>query len=338
MKKYLFTIGICLMGIALVLSCSKDDDKGNNNNSGQSTLQTDYFTVSTGNGVRTVNFVNGSFPSATLSEVLETVTYNARALAGGNNFIDIISTIQYSEFYIGARGVEGYYLIIPNAPQAVDGRYEYMIPIDYTTLFDEDVVMLIAGKNANGVTKPYSAGVKYVSSQSGDLEVNLTFSNDKDVDLHLVLPDSTRIYWDNRGETKIENGDTIICGLDHDSNPACSIDGLKNENIVIPADFIQAGTYRVIVNMYENCDASTATSWRVQARYKGNIITPKTGVNPATGVYPVGQDDDDFTEVMTFVINEGSRTTRATGYGWKPIQRSEWDMIKLDEYNYRMGK
>ncbi|MBQ6965034.1 MAG: hypothetical protein IJP82_05020 [Bacteroidaceae bacterium] len=332
MKKYLLTIGVCLMGIAFILSCSKDDD-----NDSISTLQKEYFSI------ENANYVAGSLPSATTAAFdSQNISYNDRALAGGMNFIVVNSDTRIKRFFVGAKGVDGYWSYAPATTRAEDGNetYEYEIPIDYSTELDDDLVMFICAEEEDGdITQPYEASITFVSSQSGDLEINLTFHPAKDIDLHLYMPDGTHIYYNNRGGY-IQNADGTETrwGLDHDSNAGCSIDGLNNENIVIPAEAVQEGTYKVVVNMYENCDEETGASWRIQTRYRDEIIRPQSGANPASGTYPAGDGHGDHTEVMTFTIGNASAKTRAPQFNWRPIPPTEMDKIKHDAEAYRNGE
>lgn len=141
------------------------------------------------------------------------------------------------------------------------------------------------------------------------IEVKLAFSNSKDVDLHLYTPSGEHIYYGNRGGTYTdEDGNEISYGLDIDSNAGCTLDNINKENIYIPAQLVEDGTYTVVVDMFSNCNPSIATSWSIVARYQGEMIRPVSGSNPASGTYPVGAGSGDMTEVMTFKIHNGSVT------------------------------
>ncbi len=261
-------------------------------------LEREYFSV------EDATFHEGAFPSATIDRQIEGLSLNSQALTGGLNFITIVTDEEYDGFYIGAEGVDGYFSYIP-ADEVRHGYNSYSIPVLYSTKYDSDITMLISGKKKTGdITKPNRERVQYMESQSGALNINLTFSNAKDIDLHLYMPDGTHIYHGNRSKTATTaDGNTVTFGLDHDSNAGCDIDNLNNENIYIPEEVVQNGTYRVVVNLYRNCDPVTATSWAVVTRYKGDVIPVRTGHNPATGVYPVGAYSGDMTEVMIFTID-----------------------------------
>lgn len=297
MKKQMFIWCFALLG-GILVSCSDD----NGGNPGTSELEQEYFSI------ENAQYQAGQFPAATSTETLDGITVNDRALSGGMNFITIVTEANYSRFFVGVQGVDGYWEYVPETTRAEgDGYNTYSIPIIYSTDYNSDITMLVSAEDENGdVTIPYETEITYVESQSGDLNINLTFSNAKDVDLHLFMPNGEHIYFGNRGgSVETVYGEVVSYGLDHDSNAACNIDNLNNENIYIPAELIQAGTYEIIVDMYSNCEPSLPTSWSVIARYKGDLVNNMIGSNPASGVYPAGQPNGDMTPVIRFTLDEG---------------------------------
>jgi len=88
--------------------------------------------------------------------------------------------------------------------------------------------------------------------------------------------------------------------------------------------------------MYDNCDTSIPTSWSIVARYQEEVITPMTGKNPASGVYPVGAGNGDMTQVMTFTIDDGNRTKarKIKRNTFKPAPLSIKDEMKLEEAEF----
>ncbi len=275
-----------------------EDNSGTLEREAGGVLEREYFSV------EDATYHEGAFPTATIDKQIGGLSLNSQALTGGLNFITIVTDEEYDGFYIGAEGVDGYFSYVP-ANEVRSGYNTYSIPVLYSTKYNSDITMLISGKKKNGdITKPSRERVSHVESQSGTLNINLTFSNAKDIDLHMYMPDGTHIYHGNRSETATTaDGNTVTFGLDHDSNADCNIDNLNNENIYIPEEVVQNGTYRVVVNLYSNCDPDIATNWAVVARYKGEVIPVSTGHNPATGVYPIDARSGDMTEVMTFTID-----------------------------------
>lgn len=127
--------------------------------------------------------------------------------------------------------------------------------------------------------------------------------------------DNYTAYWteleqwmsENNPDRKVEEA----CGLDHDSNAGCYIDSLNNENIVIKADLLTAGEYRVYVNMWENCaPQENETNWTVITRVADKVITPEVGANPCSGKFDVyapnnpGNYTEDMSLAMTFTLTQ----------------------------------
>ena len=327
----------CLfMASATLISCLNSDDETivleNEPTNGKS-LRDDYFTIEDG------EFHNGNVPSSTDNSDIGTVTFNNQALSGGMNFITIRTTRIYKVFYISVEGVNGYYTYTPSSPTRDGNYYIYTIFVYYSTKFSEDITMYISGETSDGtVSKPYPGHVTYIESKSGDLNINLTFTTAKDVDLHLVLPNGTEIFYGNRGGIK----DGVAYGLDHDSNAGCEIDNLNNENIFIPASLVTEGTYKVYVNMYANCNTSVGpTTWSVAARYKGTYVTNQlnNGRNPMNGSYAAAARNGDMTEVIRFTLTSSQVSRGLVPFAdfdaWKPIPLNEMDQMKLEEAGWK---
>ena len=317
---------------AFALTACSDDD---NPNEQVTTYADKYFSIQDG------NFIDQELPDVSNASAIQGFSINNSALSGGMNFATINTETKYDKFMVGVEGEPGYWEI--NATEtAQTGRstlYTYIIPLNFGTAYTDDIVVIFIAVDNNGVSEVSHSTVKHVESKSGDLNINLTFSNDKDVDLHLYTPSGHHIYYGNRGgsftvddededDDDYDDENTIDVGLDHDSNASCYIDGLRNENIFIPEALIEDGEYRVVVDMYQNCQPSIATSWMVVARYKGDIITPSFGSNPASGVYEVNCGNHDETTIMKFTINRGGRSTSAFN-PWKNVKAFPLDEVAL---------
>lgn len=305
------------LSIILFLGCSSEDEEAPLNqvsNPPINELAEKYFSIENS------TYVNEEMPSSTIDAPLEGVLYNDKALSNGGNYITISSSTQYQKFLLGIEGVSGYYEVnTMNEMQAessilkneVHEYFTYTIPLIYSVNLSEDITIVICGVTIDGyITRGYEAECSIVETIPGDLLINLVFDQDKDVDLHLIMPSGEEIYYGHRGyyTTDAETGNRVqVYGLDKDSNPACDIDGLNNENISIPAEYIEKGTYIIKVNMYSNCDYSVPLNYMLQARYKGNLLPNELagGDNPVRGYYPSDAGRGDHTQVMKFVINDG---------------------------------
>lgn len=341
--KNLFLIGTLLLG-AMFVSCGNDEEEDNPTPSA-SKLESSYLKVD-GN----FTYSDTNLPSSTTSDVtLGNVTMNTTATNGGMNRINFQVQQRLKQIHIGIQGIPGHitmnadeYLSPSSSTESRSARsetttYTYWISVLYSNdLPHEDFNFLICGETLDGaITPTVTQSVSYVKTLSGDLKVTLTFYAEKDVDLHLYTPlyNATthygHIYYGNRFGGLIdtnydegeydndseheETGETFQLGLDIDSNAGCNIDHIKIENIFIPAAYLAAGEYSVVVDMYSNCTPwTTPTAWSCVAYYQGNLITPTEGTNPAYGEYPIDAGSYDMTKVMKFVITE-AQAAKARG-------------------------
>jgi hypothetical protein len=96
---------------------------------------------------------------------------------------------------------------------------------------------------------PTTAPTRQVGA--GTLQVSLSWDAPVDLDLHVIEPDGEEIAWWN---PTARDGGT----LDLDSNPACDIDGINNENVTWPRPAVPTPTtgsqkYAVRVDYYSAC-------------------------------------------------------------------------------------
>ena len=93
-----------------------------------------------------------------------------------------------------------------------------------------------------------------------------------------------------------------------------------------------------MVDLYSNCDPSIATSWSIIARYKGELIHPTEGANPAVDVYEVGAPAGDHTHVMNFTIIDApnAQTQKKARDTWHftPKKHTEAEQAKIDFANF----
>lgn len=289
-------------------------------------------------------FQKGEMPPSTTDDIIGTVSGNTQALAGGMNFVTITSPTPYDKFYVGVRGKGGYWVVpAEGSYNSGTGLYTYKIPVMYSEGYNENIDMVIRGvkKGSGEVSQPGEIHVEHVDSRSGDLNVNLTFDNEKDVDLHLITPSGKHIYYGNRGEFSTdENGNRVqVYGLDHDSNAVCTIDRLNNENIFLPADMIEPGTYTVGVALYSNCTPhSEPTSWSVAVRYRGALVANELTnyANPASGTYTANASSqgNNYVPVVKFTLTAAqaaSKKARAVQRGLRPIPATDMDIVKMEQ-------
>lgn len=117
--------------------------------------------------------------------------------------------------------------------------------------------------------------IMVVEVGAGEVQVSVQWSDDSDVDLYVVDPNGDTIYY---GNSDSGSGGS----LDLDSNQACSIDGVRNENITWPEGEAPSGTYEVRINLWDDCGIEQ-TSWVVTVQVMGQTRTWE-GVLEAPGV------------------------------------------------------
>jgi len=109
--------------------------------------------------------------------------------------------------------------------------------------------LVVAARDEKGrVSNQRTLTLTVVQVGTGDIQVNVSWDNATDIDLHVVEPGGCELYWGNKS-----------CGsgafLDLDSNVSCDIDGVNNENAYWPAGAAPPGEYIVRVDFYEDCCA-----------------------------------------------------------------------------------
>lgn len=323
--KQILKIFAFLFIVVIAVACNdKNEDK-------VSELEKNYFTI------ENADYSKHDIPTATTTESLEGIDMSSKVMSGAMNYITLSTSQTIETFFIGVQDVKGHWEYTPQDLDASSNWHTYVIPVMISENFSTTSTLVLSGKLADGnVTKPYKGQIEYIATKSGAIEIKLAFSNNKDIDLHLYTPKGEHIYYGNRGGTFTnEQGESVSYGLDIDSNASCNIDGINKENIYIPEELVESGTYKVVVNLYENCNPSIATNWSVLCRYQGKLITPATGSNPAAGIYPINQRRGDETVAMTFTVYESSVSGRSKNYeilsDWqfKPIPLSDIDLDKL---------
>lgn len=332
MKKYFYLLFMALFAIQFQ-SCSNDDESGE----AISELEKNYLSIE--NAV----YNKGEIPAATINEPLDGIDMSTQVMNGAMNYISVVTEKSVKKFFIGIKGVDGYFEYVPTSTRATTEYNTYVIPVMMSQSYNGNTTIVLSGQLENGdITTPVENEVFYIETMPGAIEIKLAFSNSKDVDLHLYTPSGEHIYYGHRGGSyQTEDGTEISYGLDIDSNAGCSLDNINKENIYIPSELVENGTYTVVVDMFSNCEPSISTSWSIVARYQGELITPISGVNPASGVYPVGAGNGDMTQVMTFTISDGTRSSarsRIKQNTFKAVPLSDMDEIKKEEAKYRMEK
>jgi hypothetical protein len=301
-KSILLTLTCMVLAIAIV-ACSKDSKKHSNPSLPEHPA--DY-----GFAVQGATFVAETLPAPTL-EFTPEVNMNHNYISGGANYVTVKSEVEASKVIVANAGKEGYYEVPATSFLTKDIVYDFIMVFDQEfTDASLNVIVAIIDKNGE-ISEYYTTTITLVEAGAGTLQVSLTFNNDKDIDLHLIEPHGALFSEKHIG---FNNRESANGGeLDLDSNAACDIDGVNNENITYSAeDYIEPGKYTVYVDMYQNCDPSIATNFVLTIFYEGKLLQTVEGRNPITGTFPVNEpsntcDLQSIRPVCHFVIPDNGQ-------------------------------
>lgn len=320
----IFIVTVLTVLVLAFTACTDEDEKTPNPT--PATVLSDFFSIQ--NAVT----VQGTIPSNPDGPSIGNVSMNGSVISGGSSHITITTDNDIQKLYVGIKGVNNYYIITPNAKSNI---FDFVILLSQN--LDESFEIQISALLADGTTTAvYKSTVGYYAVGTGNLQISLSFDNEKDVDLYVLQPDGVMIFYGNKGGQTydpITGLSTYLWGLDLDSNPNCNIDSINNENVFYPDSLVQSGTYQVWINMYNNCDSSIPTTCIVTALDSGQFIIPIYGVNPSTTVFPIGQlsnpignDTVGSIKVMEFTI-AGPTTTPKKIYNTKLTESAKIKML-----------
>jgi len=234
--------------------------------------------MSTLDGAQTARMVVGEAPNAVGGPVAVLDGINV-GINGGSLPMTVSSTTPFARVILAAQGLDNYYeLTLPSAVTTLD-----IVASIRTDAPPSDNLPLIYGLNDGGGQGDYSAhGVRILRVATGDVQVSVAWDSPTDVDLRVVDPFDEEVYF---GNLQSASGGF----LDLDSNPACSIDGINNENIVWPSGGAPNGTYKVRLDYWDDCNEAE-TNWVVTVQSAGQA--PQIYSGKFVG-FPVGGVDID---------------------------------------------
>lgn len=142
---------------------------------------------------------------------------------------------------------------------------------DYWWLF---LLLLIAGLGAYVSRRYWMPAVFPVQAPTptrvsqlgtGDVQVTLIWNSVNDLDLWVIDPNDTKIYYAH--PTSPSGG-----MLDVDANPGCrNLTTQPVENIFWPHGGAPHGVYRIAVNYYQQCQSIAETEFKVRALVDGQV-------------------------------------------------------------------
>ena len=187
---------------------------------------------------------------------------------GGTATLSITSDVPFETVYVAASSPVSR-LFVP-----VNGFFEATLPAPSTSaellltfpqvLPANDFELYFAAEDASGrVGTLAEHAFDAIVVGTGDIQVTVTWDSNADVDLHVVDPAGSEVYWANR--TSLTGGE-----LDLDSNAACVGDNVRNENITWGVGEAPQGTYIVRVDYWSACSAPS-TDYTVLVNNGGDI-------------------------------------------------------------------
>lgn len=233
------------------------------------TLSVDEFfsSVSTTTGVQAA--LRTGSPPGEGSGPTVTPSSTGAAIVGGSSQIGLSASAGFRTIIVFVDGVEDYYEI--TLPAEVT---EATIVVTLTQNPPQQTFDCVYAVSQGGTFGTYAAEtITAVGVGTGEIQVSVSWDAPSDVDLHVVDPSGEEIYFGNR---QSESGGE----LDLDSNPACSLDNVNNENITWPEDGAPRGEYVVRVNYWADCGVAE-TNYVVTIQVQGRA--PQTFRGTFTG-------------------------------------------------------
>lgn len=239
-KRYL----VCWVMLVIVvsLSCQNDEPEQILINVPTGTLPsiTTIITAVSTLGGADWTLVPGTPPSAGGGPDL-TAFGNGSGIPGGSAQIALTPTGALGTYILWLPGFEGFYQV------AAGGSVTIVLTISQTafdTLTSNTFFVRYQAGLGGLFGNEVARRILLINVGTGELQVSLSFDKNSDIDLHVVEPGGEEIYYGNP---------IAVSGaeLDLDSNAACNIDAINNENIVWP--IAAAGEYIIRVDNWDSC-------------------------------------------------------------------------------------
>lgn len=144
---------------------------------------------------------------------------------------------------------------------------------------DRNITAQLVNSNG-GLSESVSSVLSLRQVNNTSLQIQLSFDQNDDLDLHVITPANEEIYYKNKIDT---SGGTI----DVDSNAECINTGSNQENLTWPSNFgPKEGVYKVRAALYASC-SHKPVNYSLKITNCG-IISTYTGVFNETDANPIG--------------------------------------------------
>ena len=192
---------------------------------------------------------------------------------------------------IGLAGDVGYWIVpaglpLASAPSAPTFEIVFGVSANVAPGRYDVVLRAVDASGRFGPSAVRPLDVAPAARPDGRLVISLSWDNQADLDLHVVLPSGIELFKRNRTEYQRPppsagpvppNAPTDGGVLDRDSNAMCVPDGQRAENAVW-AEAPPKGRYVVRVDTFSLCGAPSA-HWRVEALLDGKRIGGAQGTS-----------------------------------------------------------
>lgn len=246
------------LGSGVLAGCSDEPQSA-----ASGTVITDIITnVTARNGAVVGLARTGAVPVGTGGPGIVSVEGISSVVNGGSAEVSLTGSSSFQRVYIRALGADGYFEVtLPS-----EGSVEDLVMSIAPNLYGGNMRVQYTLEGGAGVGTLTEQTIRVIRVGTGDVQVSVAWTGESDVDLSVMDPAGELIYF---GNLDSESGGR----LDLDSNPACSIDGKNNENIVWPVGNAPAGEYAVFLTYYDDCGVDRS-DWVVTVQVKGQ--TPRT--------------------------------------------------------------
>lgn len=238
--------------------------------------------VATADGTVAASLVPGARPGSDASGPTLTVTGVPTAINGGSLRVTLTASSPFTRAIVSLLNHDDYYQVDLAAPVTT-------VDLVLTMSQDAPQATLGLGYAAAPASGPFGTlltqSINMIRVGAGDVQVSVAWDAPTDVDLHVVDPAQEEIYFAN---TTSASGGT----LDLDSNAACTIDNINNENITWPIGGAPSGQYSVSLVYWSACTQPqsnyTVTIFvRGQSAqtFSGTLVTANSNIKIPIGTF-----------------------------------------------------
>ncbi len=258
MIKLLERVGILALVMLFVAGCGDDDGPAG------ITIRNYISQLATVGGGASGTFRSGTPPVASGGPVVNVVG-GSTGITGGSTQVTVSANADFTRILLNIANVEGYWEITVPTSAAI-GLLLTFASDPPAKNFNLSYRVADA---AGAVSTPLDVATELIEVGTGEVQVSVSWDTQTDVDLHVVEPSGEEIYYAN--DVSATGGE-----LDLDSNAACDIDGVNNENITW-TQTAPRGQYIVRVDYWSACNVTSNTNYVVTVRRQGQQPQTFTG-------------------------------------------------------------